>query len=194
MFYKLRIGLFGMVLLLSQTLLAMPKDPVLVDYVLSGKGTDIYFEPSDLNLKTKQPYLFLINNPFNETVNLLLGDLGKNVHTYYINGVPGFSQSSMLIPAQTKVTWVLDFKKAGNFKVTPMHMGLGQKGQASVIAVHDKDQPQAAYTQEELAHFEQLKKSLEEKGALQKLAQNDVDANKASRKRSAKRLVGGRPD
>lgn len=194
MYFKLNIAVFGAILLMSQTLLAMPKDPVLVDYVLSGKGTDIYFEPSDLSLKTKQPYLFLINNPFNETVNLLLGEMGKNVHTYYINGVPGFSQGSMLIPAQTKVTWVLDFKKAGKFNVTPMHMGLGQKGQASVIAVHDKDQPQAAYTQDELAHFEQLKKALEEKEALQKLAQNDADANKGNNKRSERRLVGGRPD
>lgn len=177
---------------------AAPKEPILIDYQLQGKGSDIYFEPNELNLYVAQSYLFLIQNPFEESINIILGDLGKNIYTHYLQGVPGFSQSSMLIPGKTKVTWVFEIKKPGQYKLTPMNMGMGQKGQTALITVTGKAAETEQFSQEELAHFEKLKAALANEKGAQSNQKSSVDKNKASGMMLAKnrpwRELGGRPD
>ncbi len=183
--------------------IAMPNDPVLIDYNLAGSGQVPYFEPRRLDLLAEQPYLFVINNPFPDAINVIFGDMGKSIHTHYLSGVPGMSQTSIMVPANGKVTWILEINQPGTYEIFAVNMGMGQKGQSSRIHVQAKDR-QAQYSAEELAHFEKLNQLLQQtskekedntqKAASESQAKNNsVDKHTISQRSRLPRLIGGRP-
>jgi len=184
----------------STSAIAIPNDPVLIDYNLSGSGKVPYFEPRRLDLLVEQPYLLVINNPFPDAINVTFGDMGKFIHTHYLKGVPGMSQSSIMVPANGKVTWILDINQPGTFEIFAFNMGMGQKGLPSIIHVQAKT-TQVQYSAEELEHFERLHQQLQqsnkdkaeniEKQTVELGNKNSVEPLKMSQR---PRLLGGRPD
>tara|TARA_R110002110_G_scaffold33533_1_gene114853 strand:+ start:180840 stop:181442 length:603 start_codon:yes stop_codon:yes gene_type:complete len=177
------------------TVKAIPKDPVLIDYNISGSGQVPYFEPKNLELLAGQSYLFVIKNPFPDAINVIFGTMGQAIHTHYLEGVPGMSQSSMLVPAEGKVTWILDINKPGTYEVFAVNMGMGQKGLPSRIIVQPEG-GNAQFTAAELAEFEKLNQQLRSAQnnptATKEVPQSEKTSTK-SKKPKRPRLMGGRP-
>lgn len=130
-----------------QPVFATPKQPILIDYQVSGSEQVPYFAPDIVMLQVGKPYLFVIHNPTRYPINFVYGALGQQLFTHYLQGVPGLSQNSMALPAKSKVTWVFEMNQPGEFNVYAMNMGLGQKGTPSKIIVHP-----ANYSESEADH------------------------------------------
>ena len=114
---------------------AMPSDPTLIDYKVSGSGHAPYFSPENVVLVLGRPYVLIISNDFDNAINFVFEKFGSTVYTHYLQGVSGMSQQSMTIPPHTKVTWMFETNQAGEFLVYAMNMGVGQKGEASKLIV-----------------------------------------------------------
>ena len=136
--------------------IAVPGQPVLIDYQVSGNEQAPIFVPESLNLYVGTPYLFIIENLFENNINFIYEKFGQVVYTHYLQGVPGVSQNSMNIPAESKVTWLLEANQPGEFLVYAMNMSSGQKGPASKLIIKPLHQaqnvglPQQTYSEQNL--------------------------------------------
>ncbi|MCS5708373.1 hypothetical protein CC99x_005580 [Candidatus Berkiella cookevillensis] len=114
---------------------AMPSDPTLIDYKVSGSGHSPYFSPENVVLILGRPYVLIIENDFDNAINFVFEKFGSTVYTHYLQGVSGMSQQNMTIPPHTKVTWMFEANQPGEFLVYAMNMGVGQKGEPSKLIV-----------------------------------------------------------
>lgn len=114
---------------------ALPSDPTLIDYKVSGSGHSPYFSPENVVLILGRPYVLIIENDFENPINFVFEKFGSTVYTHYLQGVSGMSQQNMTIPPRTKVTWMFEVNQPGEFLVYAMNMGAGQKGEPSKLIV-----------------------------------------------------------
>lgn len=132
---KKRLSILLFSIFFSTSTMAMPTDPILVEYHLSGLGHAPEFTPQKLHLYVGKAYLFMIDNPFEYDINFFYDKFGKTVYTHYLKGVPGVSQNGMTIPAKTKVTWLFELNQPGDFQVYAINTGMGQRGAPSHLIV-----------------------------------------------------------
>lgn len=136
-------GIFSFLLLFfACSAYANTLQPALIDYKIAGNEQAPYFIPEVLNLHVGTPYLLVIDNPFDNNINFIYDKLGQVTYTHYLQGVSGASQSSMSIPAQSKITWLLEINQPGEFFIYAMNMGSGQRGPASKLIVKTRHQNQ----------------------------------------------------
>lgn len=140
---------------------AMPSDPTLIDYKVSGSGQAPYFDPENVVLILGRPYVLIIDNDFDNAINFVFEKFGPTVYTHYLQGVSGMSQNSMTIPAHTKVTWMFEANQPGEFLVYAMNMGVGQRGDPSKLIVKSLRQSAKPSVSDDLALETNVSESLE---------------------------------
>lgn len=134
-FARIRTIVVLAIITLTHTAIAAP-EPILIDLTLSGMEDAPYWEPSDLQLIEGQAYLLILENPFDLHISLLMNEFGQTIQTQYLQGASGMGQKNMMIPEQTRVTWLIKPKKAGKYMIYAVNMESGRKGRPALITIH----------------------------------------------------------
>lgn len=172
---------------------AKPKEPILIDYQIGGLDNLPSFQPNKLFLLVGQPYLFMIDNPSAYQMTFFYDRFGKTIYTHYLQGVSGVSQTSITIPSHSKVTWLLEINKPGEYEVYAINNGIGQRGSPSKLIVAAAPEDNASKNIDSPYRFDEaMQYGSEESAGKLREADNNKVATVTLKKRKSIRMGGSR--
>jgi|GEM_PF-6293706 hypothetical protein len=89
--------------------------PELIDLRLAGTTTEPYFTPKALVLELTQPYLLVIENPFDVSYLFYCEGFAQAIYTHFIQGTPNVSVNSITLAPHSKIQWLITPMQLGEF-------------------------------------------------------------------------------